>query len=82
MPPYWGLYFRVLFTHVMTYIIPGLCRVWTRYKDSPADPYWVKMTYAPRDYRGCLVLKQLYEIRYPNREYLITADSDLLQPLA
>ena len=66
----------------MTYIIPGLCRIWTRYKDDPSNPYWVKMTYAPRSYRDCLVIKQLYEVRYPAREYLITADSDLMQPLA
>ena len=61
--------------------IPGLCRVWTRFKD-PARPYWTKMTYAPRDYHGCLVIKQAYEARWPDREYLITADHDIMQPLA
>jgi len=64
----------------MSYTIPGLCRVWTRIPS--IDPYWVKMTYAPRDYRGCALIKQKYERRFPDREYLITADSDLLQPLA
>ena len=70
----------MLFTHVMTNLIPGMCRVWTRV---PAiDPYWVKMTYAPRDYHGCVRLKQAYQARFPEREYLITADHDLCQPLA
>ncbi len=62
--------------------IPGLCRVWTRLKDNRCDPYWVKMTYAPRDYAGCLRIKQAYEARFLNREYVITVDSDLYQPLA
>ena len=61
--------------------IPGLCRVWTRLKD-PARPYWTKMTYAPRDYHGCLRIKQSYERRFTDREYLITADHDICQPLA
>ena len=59
--------------------IPGMCRVWTRVPS--IDPYWVKMTYSPRDYAGCLLIKQSYERRFPEREYLITADSDLFQPL-
>jgi len=40
------------------------------------------MTYAPRDYAGCLRIKQAYEARFLNREYVITVDSDLYQPLA
>jgi len=60
--------------------IPGLCRVWTRV---PAvDPYWVKMSYHARSYAGCLKIKQAYERRFPDREYIITADFDILQPLA
>jgi len=64
----------------MTNIIPGLCRIWTRV---PAiDPYWVKMTYAARDYRACLRITQAYRARFPEREYRITADFDILRPLA
>ena len=62
-------------------MIPGLCRIWTRYHAAD-DPYWVTMSYAARDYRGCLRIVQTYRERYPEREYLITADSDLCQPLA
>ena len=60
--------------------IPGLCRVWVRLKD-PANPYWSRMTYAPRSYWDCLRIKQKYEMRFTDREYLITADHDLCQPL-
>ncbi len=60
--------------------IPGMCRVWTR--NPSVDPYWVKMTYAARDYAGCLRIKQAYEHRFPEREYLITEDFDICQPLA
>ena len=64
----------------MNHIIPGLCRVWTRV---PAvSPYWTNMSYAGRDYRGCLRIVQAYRARYPDREYLITADHDICQPLA
>ena len=60
--------------------IPGMCRVWHR---NPAvGPYWTKMTYCPRDYHGCLRIKQAYEVRFPGHEYLITADHDIMQPLA
>ena len=60
--------------------IPGLCRIWTRVPS--VSPYWTKMTYAPRDYRGCLHIVKAYRARWPEREYRITADFDNLQPLA
>jgi len=62
--------------------IPGDCRVWTRLKNNPANPYWVKMTYGPRDYAACLRIKQAYESRFDDREYVITVDHDIWQPLA
>ena len=64
----------------MNHIIPGQCRIWTRYHAAD-DPYWVTMSYAPRGYRECLRIVQAYRERYPEREYRITADSDLLRPL-
>jgi len=63
----------------MSHTIPGLCRVWCRRTSS--DPYWTVMTYAARDYYGCLRIKQAYERRFGDEfTYVITGDSEFYRP--
>ena len=63
----------------MSNTISGLCRIWCRRTDT--DPYWQAMTYAARDYHGCVRIKQAYERRFGDEfTYVITADHDLCRP--